>query len=194
MRDRNLGFLTAASIRATRIRSTPTPKIMEINVPSYFVPMKLAAISLSTLCILALGCGPKFQEKDFYGDWVIDNASIPKDPNAQSMANAVLSLSFDRSFRLAFAPVTFKGAWSYSDRRLRITPETLVMQVQNRPLEFKISEIAEKFEPLMSGNPEGRKELEGIQAAGRPWDLKVSDDGKSLSTAEGLTWRKQAAE
>ena len=74
---------------------------------------------------------------------------------------------------------------------MKITPEILVMQVQGKPYEFKISELAEKFGPLMNGTTEGRRELEGIQAAGQPWDLKVSDDGKSLSTAEGLTWQKQ---
>lgn len=152
--------------------------------------MNRSLVAIAALCLLTGGCGPKLQEKDLYGDWSVDNSTLPKTQNANYMANATLTLMFDHSFRMSFAPVTLKGSWSYAENRVKITPATLVMTVQNKPVEFAISELTEKFGPIFSQTPEGQKELEGLEAAGKPWDLQVSKDGRALATADGLTWRK----
>jgi hypothetical protein len=153
------------------------------------------AISLGmALLLLAVGCAPKIQEKDLYGDWKVDNASLPNTAQTQNIKDAVLNLAFDHRFRMLLSQsMSLKGDWSFDDRKVSITPQTLVVGMPNGPLELRLTDAADKLGPLLSETPEGKKELEALKSASQPWSLRLSNDGKKLTTNDNAVWVKQQA-
>ena len=151
--------------------------------------MKRALLS-AVLVALSIGCGPKFSEKDLTGTWQVDNASVPKTGKASAMASSSLVLREDHTFEIPVSSmgVTIKGSWSYAELKLSFKAASLSVKTpaMAQTRELTIDQVL-RFAQA-SGTP--NSDLEEVRQFRDGINLRVSEDGKTLTSEDNLVWRK----
>src|SRR5689334_21109457 len=86
---------------------------------------RVSIVVTALLCLLVAGYGHKIEDKDLVGTWAVDPTAVAgKDKN---MAKVSYTLTPDHQYVMAGpVAVSVKGTWRYLDKKLTITPVTLM--------------------------------------------------------------------
>ena len=144
--------------------------------------MRLVNLFLSLLVIGAIGCtAQKIEDKDLVGTWNVDPAAmIGKDKN-DVMSKMSFHLTENHQYTMTGpVPMTLKGSWVYSDKKLNLAPTSIEVQNSSAPngkSEFPVSAL--KQMESMAPDEQIKKALTTM---GEQLSFDVSDDGKKLSS------------
>lgn len=124
------------------------------------------------------------------GTWRVDAATVPNGPSSALAKDATLSLTSDHQFVMAPSDqLQMKGAWGLTDQQVVLTPMSLVGPSPFEPgktMEIPVAQAAEAMKAMPSAagqNPD---------SVTKPMNLKVADDGKSMTSTDNIVLRKEA--
>lgn len=152
---------------------------------------------LLALVLALAGCAHKVTEKDLVGRWTPDPESVKaaKGNAAEVLRSSTLTLTEDKSYGFDFRSVVqLKGTWTLQDTSVSLDPGKVILTFPQLPggkLEMTPDELLTKVGPILKQSANGAEQLKVIEAISHPIVLKVSPDGKTMTSSDNESWKKQ---